>query len=283
MDFIKQYITQSLTAASNNLRLSSQQIEIIALLKNVINKSDDLGNDLISMKKITELSTLAIRLNEIYNYLTQNQVDLLKISEQFKEHSRFLIKDLSYMLENVTPSAFQKAVSKINFKQAESGEIKIDLSKRHTEDELFAKPEENSLKEKLVLDDATEDDDLFFQNFEASILKPIKPLDNLLKDMVKNEADYDQINSFAKVMKENGQLSTRIGFDIIANMHLIVSKSLTLIRNRDLMPGKEVIESIRACLIVIVAVVKGKEVDISNYLNRAEQFGNQISTLKLKD
>lgn len=283
MDFIKQYITQSLTAASNNLRLSSQQIEIIALLKNVINKSDDLGNDLISMKKITELSTLAIRLNEIYNYLTQNQVDLLKISEQFKEHSRFLIKDLSYMLENVTPSAFQKAVSKINFKQAESGEIKIDLSKRHVEDELFTKQEENSLKEKLVLDDATEDDDLFFQNFEASILKPIKPLDNLLKDMVKNEADYDQINSFAKVMKENGQLSTRIGFDIIANMHLIVSKSLTLIRNRDLMPGKEVIESIRACLIVIVAVVKGKEVDISNYLNRAEQFGNQISTLKLKD
>lgn len=283
MDFIKQYITQSLTAASNNLRLSSQQIEIIALLKNVINKSDDLGNDLISMKKITELSTLAIRLNEIYNYLTQNQVDLLKISEQFKEHSRFLIKDLSYMLENVTPSAFQKAVSKINFKQAESGEIKIDLSKRHVEDELFTKQEENSLKEKLVLDDATEDDDLFFQNFEASILKPIKPLDNLLKDMVKNEADYDQINSFAKVMKENGQLSTRIGFDIIANMHLIVSKSLTLIRNRDLMPGKEVIESIRACLIVIVAVVKGKEVDISNYLNRAEQFGNQISTLKLED
>lgn len=283
MDFIKQYITQSITAASNNLRLSSQQIEIIALLKNVINKSDDLSNDLISMKKITELSTLAIRLNEIYNYLTQNQVDLLKISEQFKEHSRFLIKDLSYMLENVTPSAFQKAVSKMNFKQVESGEIKIDLSKRHVEDELFTKQEEKRLKEKLVLDDATEDDDLFFQNFEASILKPIKPLDNLLKDMVKNEADYDQINSFAKVMKENGQLSTKIGFDIIANMHLIVSKSLTLIRNRDLMPGKEVIESIRACLIVIVAVVKGKEVDISNYLNRAEQFGNQISTLKLKD
>lgn len=283
MDFIKQYITQSINAASNNLRLSSHQIEIIALLKDVINKSNDLSSDLINMKKITELSTLAIRLNEIYNYLTQNQVDLLRLSDQFKEHSRFLIKDLSYMLENVTPSAFQKAVSKLNYKPVESGEIKIDLSKRHVEEELFTKPEENRIKEKLVLDDAAEDEDLFFQNFESSILKPIKPLDNLLKEMSRNEVDYDQINSFAKVMKENGVLSNKIGFEIIANMHSIVSKSLFLIRNRDLMPGKEVIENIRACLIVIVAVVKGKEVDISNYLNRAEQFGTQISTIKLRD
>jgi len=30
-------------------------------------------------------------------------------------------------------------------------------------------------------------------------------------------------------------------------------------------PVKEVIESLRACLIVIVAVVRGKEVDITNY------------------
>ncbi len=48
------------------------------------------------------------------------------------------------------------------------------------------------------------------------------------------------------------------------------------------MPGKEVIESLRACLIVIVAVVRGKEVDISNYLNRAEDFGNKLATIKLR-
>lgn len=282
MDFIKQYITQSITAASNNLRLNTQQIEIVALLKNLINKSDDLGNDLISMKKITELSTLAIRLNEIYNFLTQNQVDLLKISEQFKDHSRYLIKDLSHMLENLIPAAFQKAVDKIYNSPVTSDEIKVDLSKRNLEEEPFKKPEEK-MKEKLVLEDAVEDEDLFFQNYESSILKPIKPLDNMLKDLSKNEADYDQLNLFAKIMSDNGQLSTRIGFEIIANMHLIVSKALKLIRNRDLMPGKEVVENIRACLIVIVAVVKGKEVDISNYLNKAENFGNQLSTIKLRE
>lgn len=283
MEFVKQYITQCITAASNNLRLSTQQIEIVALLKGVINKSGDLGNDLISMKKITVLSTLAIRLNEIFNFLTQNQIDLLRISEQFKDHSRILIKDISHLIENSNPAAFQKAIDKIYNRPSETVEINVDLSKRQAGEELFIKPEDNKLKERLVLDDAVEDEDLFFQNFESSILKPIKPLDNMLKDMIKNETNYDQINSFAKVMKENGQLSTRIGFEIIANMHLIVAKALTLIRNRDLMPGREVIESIRACLIVIVAVVKGKEVDISNYLNRAEEFGNQISTIKIRD
>jgi hypothetical protein len=49
------------------------------------------------------------------------------------------------------------------------------------------------------------------------------------------------------------------------------------------MPGREVIEALRACLIVIVAVVKGKEVDITNYLNKAEEFGKKIQSIKIKD
>ncbi len=281
MDLIKQYITQCVNAASNNLRLNSQQIEIVALLKDIINKSEDLGNDLINMKKITELSTLAIRLNEIYNFLTQNQIDLLKISDQFKDHSRYLIKDLNHILENVTPASFQLSIDKLNKKNIPANEIKIDLFKRHSEEELFVKPDQNKLKETLVLESANEDEDLFFQNYEATILKPIKSLDRMLKNLAKNEIDYDQINSFAKIMKENGLLSTKIGFTIIANMHWIISKALNLIKTRDLMPGKEVIESIRACLIVIVAVVKEKEVDISNYLNKAEEFGNHLSVTKV--
>lgn len=283
MDLIKQYITQSITAASNNLRLSSQQIEIVALLKSVINKSDDLGNDLINMKKITELSTLAIRLNEIYNYLTQNQIDLIKISDNFKDHSRYLIKDLSHMLENVTPAAFQSSLDKLYKKQESNAEINVDFSRRKNEDDPFIKQEQNKLKEKLVLDEASDEDDLFFQNYEAAILKPIKPLDSFLKDISKNEINYEQIQLFANMMNDNARLSSKIGFEIIANMHYVIAKALNLIKTRNLMPGKEVIDSIRACLIVIVAVVKGKEVDITNYLNRAEEFGNHLSTIKVRE
>ena len=150
MDLIKHYINQSITIAANNLRLNNQQIEVVALLKQTISKSENLSDDLINMKKITELSLLAIRLNEIYNSLTQNPIDLLKISDQFKEHSRYLIKDLGHMLDITTPAVFKTAIEKLNgaivFPKAE---IKIDLSKRIPEDDPFIKSETEELKEKI--------------------------------------------------------------------------------------------------------------------------------------
>lgn len=286
MDLIKQYINQSITIAANNLRLNNQQIEVVALLKEAINKSEDLSDDLINMKKITELSLLAIRLNEIYNFLTQSPIDLLKISDQFKEHSRQLIKDLGHMLDISTPSSFKTAIEKlksgISFPKEE---IKVDLSKRVSDEEPFIKPESEKIKEKIILEDEKEeiDDDELIQKFESTIINPIKPLDNLLKKLSTEEVDYEDLIKFSKIMSTNAELSKRIGFEILTSMHSIIAKALILIRNRDLMPGKEVIENLRACLIVIVAVVRGKEVDISNYLNKAEEFGNQLATIKIKE
>lgn len=283
MNLKKQYISQSITLASNNLRLNNQQIEIVALLKTTITRSEDLGNDLINMKKITELSRLAIRLYEIYNYLAQPHIDLLKLSEQFKEHSSCLIKELSQMLENLTPITFQAALEKLNKSESTNDEIKVDLSKRKQDESVFNVKAEVPQRENLILEDTVSDEDIFFQNYEAAILKPIKPLDAMLKRLSEDIVDFEELTSYSIQMKQNGDLSAKTGFDIIANMHWIVARALTHIKTRDLMPGKDIIEKLRACLIVIVAVVKGKEIDISNYLNKAEEFGKQLSTLKLKE
>jgi hypothetical protein len=297
MDIIKQYIIQSLSAASNNLRLSTEKIEVVALLREVILRSGDLHSDIKAMKKITELSTLAIRLNEIYNYLTQGQVDLFKLSDKFKEHSQFLIKDLSHMLDIVNPGTFKKAIEKLtedrelkpekipdkqNAQKNYDG-LSIDLSKRQPDETIFVKPEAEVIKEKLIFEDDRDEESFFIQNYESEILKPIKPIDALLKQLSKNEYNPEDLLNFAKLMKTNGDMSARRGFDIIANMHRILAKSLFLIRIRELMPGREVIEALRACLIVIVAVVRSKEVDITTYLNRAEDFGKKIQSIKIKD
>ena len=285
MDLIKHYINQSITIASNNLRLNNQQIEVVALLKEAINVSNNLSDDLINMKKVTELSLLAIRLNEIYNSLTQNPIDFLKVSDQFKEHSRYLIKDLGHMLDISTPASFKSAIEKINFTVVfPKEEIKIDLSNRIPDEDPFVKAETEEIKEKIILDeDLHDEDEEIIQNFEPTILGPIKPLDNLLKKISNNEIDYEELIKYSNIMDENAVLSQKIGFEILSGMHRIVSKALMLIKNRELMPGKEVIESLRACLIVIVAVVRGKDVDINNYLNKAEDFGNKLATIKSKD
>jgi hypothetical protein len=289
MDFVKNYITQSISVAANNLRLNSQQIEVVALLKAEIIKSENLGDDLINMKKTTELSLLAIRLNEIYNLLTQNSIDFLRISEQFKEHSRYLIKDLGHMLDITTPISFASAISKIKngivFPNQEiKEEIKVDLSKRSIVEVPFEKTPpiiKNEIKTQNNF--LKNEQEGLISNFEPTILKPIKNIDNLLKNISENKIDREELDYYARIMNENAILSNKIGFDILSEMHRIISKSLLLIKVRDLMPGKEVIQNIRACLIVIVAVVRNKEVDINVYLKRAEEFGKKITQIKTKE
>jgi len=283
MNLIKQYLVQAIANAANSLRLSTQKIEVVGLLKEVISRSDDIENDIKKMKKITQFSTLAIRLNEIYNYLDQPQVEMGKLSDKFREHSQFLVKDLNNMLEIVNPLSFKEAVKNLHAeKNSAEEEIKVDLSKRSAEDISFENQDRESIKEKIIMDDDREDDQ-FFQNYESTILKPIKPLDAMLKTLADGQTDKEDLVSFADTLSHNAEVSSRAGFEIIANMHKIVARALRLINKNNLTADKETIESMRACLIVIVAVVRGKEVNITNYLNRAEEFGERIDNLTIKE
>jgi len=291
MDIVKQYLVQCISTAANNLRLNSQKIEIVAMLRDIIVKSNDLDDDIRIMKKITELSTLAIRFNEIYSYLSQPQIDLFKFSEKMKEHSSILIKDMSHMLDMVSPDSFKHAIEKLRpfviedknisepVLETVNNSIKIDLSSRKQDPDIFEKSENEIIKEKIIMEEENDNEDIFFQNYESEILKPIKSIDSLLKKISTYEVAEDEIFRWANLMKTNGNLSAKIGFEIIANMHRILSRAFTLIGTKELVPKFEVIESMRASLIVIVAVIKGKEVDITNYLNRAEEFGRKIQIL----
>jgi|ERR1035437_646484 hypothetical protein len=292
MDIVKQYLVQCISTAANNLRLNSQKIEIVSMLRDIMVKSNDLDDDIRNMKKITELSMLAIRFNEIYSYLSQPQIDLFKFSDKIKEHSSILIKDMSHMLDIVSPDSFKRAIEKLRPLVVEvennvvvqsleppNNSIKVDLSKRKPDPDVFEKSENEIIKEKIIMDEENDNEDIFFQNYEAEILKPIKSIDSLLKQISSYDVAEDEIFRWANLMRTNGDLSAKIGFEIIANMHRILSRAFTLIGTKELVPKPDVIESMRASLIVIVAVIKGKEVDITNYLNRAEEFGRKIQLL----
>ena len=283
MDLIKQYIVQSITAASNNLRLTNHQIEALGLLREVLLNSDDLAADIDKMKTITELSTLAIRLNEIYDYLTRRKIDFFKFSDQFKEHSRYLINDLTNLLEIDNPALIKVAINKLNGvkEKKESEEIEVNLSKDKANSISFTE-NENDLQEENI-EEAAKDEEDFFKSYEELILKPIKPIENMLKQFANNEINYEDLSRFAEIMKMHGEISEKKGFEIISNMHKIIYKALMLIISRKLMPGKAVIKSMRACLIVIVTVVRGKDIDIANYLNIAEDFKKEIHIANSKE
>lgn len=300
MDLIKQYIVQAVISAANNLRLSTEKIEVVALIRETIGNCEDLEKEIHEMKKITEFSTFAIKLGEVYNYISKSKVDFLKVSDKFKEHSYLLVKDLNILLDKVNPHMYHQLLNKhqeetINLdltkdniekipqpsEEKAAGPIKEDPQLDNKIDfEINEESENDRLKEEIILEDEEKEDTFLFENYEEKILKPIKELDALLKNLTPDKVNPEEIRRYLETMRKNAELSSKNGFGIIADMHKIFAHSLHLIESRAILPVKEVIEGMRACLIVIVAVIRGKEVDITNYLNRAEYFGRQIQNIK---
>jgi hypothetical protein len=268
MGVVKQYLTQSISAAAGNLHLNSQQIETISLIRDVLQKSNSLEDDLIKMKKITEFSTMAIKLHEMHSYLTKGPIDILTLSEKFKTHSQQLVKDLNQLLSGDNNN-LRIALNKLRDNQKES-----TLTEQEVEETT------DNVNEKEI---TSEDRETSFAGFEEAILKPIKPMDSVLTEIAEGKISSEKIDEFADIMKKNSKLSRENGFDILSNMHSIVSDSLKLIKNGTLKAEEETIEALRSCLIVIAAVVRGKEVNISDYLTKAESFGNNINALKKKE
>lgn len=310
MDFTKQYILQSIAAASSNLRLNNQRIEAIAILKEAIIKSKDLQQALNQMKKITELSKFAIKLSEIQHYLSEGNIDFTKLSDKFKEQSFNLIRELNQMLDHVDPSSLKQKLSHIvesdidsadNLadeetaanKQIKGGKGSLDLHILCQKENMQNSSETNKIISKVsalenkteihLVDNEHKNEDAAFKSFESIILKPIKSIDELLNHFAVDSEIPPEIEEYSKQMIVNSELSFKNGFEILAQMHKILAKGLMHIKNKTLIPSKEVIESLRACLIVIVAVVKSKEVDIRNYHNRAEVFGKFLNKIKTEE
>lgn len=284
MDLTKQYIIQSLVTAANNLRLSSEKIETVAILKERFATSDNLTEELKNFKRITALSKLGIKLNEILTYIDSGKVDFLKLSERFKEQSYGLVKDLSNVLDVLTPQTTRalfgtkdESQEKVDLTQipikgtSASFDYSMGLQKRSSAEEI---------NEVIIQQGLDKEQTFNFENFEEKILKPVKDLDSFLSKVLKFDYTEGEMHSFIKIMKENSEVSQKIGFEVLSNMHAILSKGLELINLKKIAPSINVIESLRACLIVIVAVVRGKEVDITNYLTKAEGFGKSISSKK---
>lgn len=285
MDIAKQYIVQCINTAANNLRLSSEKIESVAIIRQRLNSSENLFEELKIFKKVTELSKLGIKLNELYNFIETGKIDFLKLSDKFKEHSYSLVRELNYVLDILTPQMMKNL-----FQKLDDTPINIDLTKRNKTESYqdSAKNENNfpkrsradELKEAFIFEELNRDDAFNFESYEERVLRPVKELDSFLNRVQKYDYTENEINSFIRTINGNAQLSKKVGFEVLSNMHKIFASGLDMIHQKKIAPSPNIIESLRACLIVIVAVVRGKEVDITNYLNRAETFGKSILSNK---
>lgn len=286
MDFAKQYIIQCIVAAANNLRLSSEKIETVAIIRERLNSAANLSNEIKNFKKITELSKLGIKLSEIYSFIETGRYDFAKFSDKFKEHSYNLVSEMNVMLDLLTPKAAKSVFLKtddntFNVDTAKNRSIPVVKNEAETikitpEIELPRRSHADELREAIIFEELNKDTSLDFENYEEKVLHPIKELDSFLNRVMKYEFTENEIQNHIKKMTENAAMSKKIGFEILSNMHTIFARGLELINKKKIAASPNIVESLRACLIVIVAVVRGKEVDITSYLNRAENFGRTI-------
>lgn len=288
MDLTKQYIIQCITSAANSLRLSSEKIEAVAILRERLYSAENLSEELKNFKKITELSKLGIKLSEIQTFIDSYKIDFLKLSDKFKEHSYNLVRELNYVLDILTPYSLRNL-----FQKFDENPIKVDLTKRVVKDEpeliggsngdleFPKRSKADELKEELIFDELNDKENGFnFENFEEKVLRPIKDLDSFLNRVLKYDYTENEINTCIRTVNDNAELSQKVGFEILSNMHKVFANGLDMINRKRIAPSPNIIESLRSCLIVIVAVVRGKEVDITNYLTRAENFGKSILSNK---
>ena len=289
MEISKQNIVQCITCAANNLRLSSEKIEVVAILKEQISQTEDMSKLILDMKKLTRFSKFAIKLGEVNQFIANGKIDFMKISDKFKEHTHLILRELSNLLDILTPQECLEGLkgSQKNV-EPDKPEQEIDHSKLFAAvrtDEVQAsiqpkkKSESDLLKEEIILGDLKEENEATFENFEKEVLRPIKELDAFLGKLSKNVHNPDDLIFFAELMNNNAELSEKIGFEVITNMHNIFSAALTQIREQKIKPDPVLVEQLRACLIVIAAVVRGKEVDITSYLNDAESLGKKVKII----
>jgi len=288
MDFFKQYILQALSLASNNLRLSPDRVETVAYLKDYLGSCDDIEKEIAMMKTKTELSKFAIKLSDAYRFISGSNVDFLKLTDIFKEHSNNLIVELSNVLDMVTTEKLKEILAPIITEE----EIAIDLGDIEATKNIPTSgiyddtgmddsetDEIDTLKQELILEDVVEQNKFDFADFEEEILKPVSKLEKMLKDLETGNVSEEDLKNFSSLMKKHAKLSEDIGFNILAEMHTVFYTALEKIYNKEVRVDKKIIESMRACLIVIVAIVRSKDVDITTYINRAEKLGKYLESL----
>ncbi len=294
LDIKKQYIVQAISNAANNLRLSSEKIEVVTLLREHFIDVDDLETEISRLKKITEFSKLAVRLSEIYNYISGSMIDFNRISEQFKEQSHGLVRELSNLLDVVTPLSFAKIIEgkkqeQLNIDLTGEGRSSIRLEDLHSDSLVTASKTVNEVKEETDISrvpnkNSTDDieknlkAEFNYDLFVKSVLEPITALDAFLQELQRGNRDKEKIEFFYDKMIQNKNLSQKAGLEIVAKMHTLLYRAFDLIRVHEFALTKDNIESLRACLIVIVAVVREKDVDISLFLDKAERLNYLLET-----
>ncbi len=239
----REYIVQAFVNSANDLRLNSHRVVLINMIKDFLYKCEDIDFGIAELKKITEFSKFAIRLGQL-NLFTKQKPDFLLISSIIKSESQSLIPIIQQMLDSLS----------VEF----ANEKLLEIKEKFNSDVPLKKVEVNK-------DASVEKEEL-----RKSILSFIRKADVLLSEFDNDEND---VVIKDEILSELSFLRSRLiilNNDLVDNMFSIFDSLLAELQNDE--NREEIIEALRASMIVIVATIREKDVDLKPFIERAMNF-----------
>ncbi len=237
MNWEKEYIIQTYENAAENLRLVSKRLINHTLIKEFLTECAELERAVSEMKKITAFAKFAIKLGNVIEY-THSVPNFAELSAEMTKQVNELIPIVREVFDDFDPDDLAE---KLNVLRGE-----------------LSHPEK-----------AQSEND--FAESALEILNLIRSVDEYLNLCVTGNISSDDKENFMEIVNRINALLESFDDPLISEMKNIFNELFGEIIARGSSRPDE-IEAMRACLIVIVAKLKKKEVDVSQFIELARSI-----------
>ncbi len=240
MNWEKEYIVQTYENAAGNLRLVSDRLINHTLMKEFISDCEKIEAAVNEMKKVTEFAKFAVKLGGIIDF-TRTVPNFIDLSAEMTKQINDLIPIVREMLDEFKPEEFSVKL----------GEIR---------ENLFAKNNDNS--------NVPNTDNVI------EVVNLIRKIDDYLNLCAKGEISSDDKEKFMEIVNRMNALLAPFENPLVLEMKEIFNALFGNIISKGFSEAEE-IEAMRACLIVIVAKLKNKDVDVSQFIELARNVATR--------
>ncbi|MFN4111990.1 MAG: hypothetical protein ACK4G1_06910 [Ignavibacteria bacterium] len=138
--------------------------------------------------------------------------------------------------------------------------------------------DKDSTSEELIKTIKEENNNLYL-DFEKLILDNILEVDEFLNQVLNQKFDDEQILKLIQKAYRSLQLAEELNFTLISELIKVYWLSLVAIRDNNMRPDKFTAELIRSTLIILVTLIKQRDIDLEPFMQKHNQLKEELKKL----
>lgn len=124
-----------------------------------------------------------------------------------------------------------------------------------------------------------EDNNNLYLDFEKLVLDNILEVDEFLNQVLNQKFDDEQILKLIQKAYRSYQLAEELNFTLISELIKVYWLSLVAIRDNNMRPDKFTAELIRGTLIILVTLIKQRNIDLEPFMQKHNQLKEELKKL----